>query len=71
MEAPHAEMYEFLSEFKNAEQIILYYCDTDNNLLVFDKNETCKYIKNILPNVEIYTGVLDDQQNEYHLERLD
>lgn len=71
MEAPHAEMYEFLSEFKNAEQIILYYCDTDNNLLVFDKNETCKYIKNILPNVEIYTEVLDDQQNEYHLERLD
>ena len=71
MEAPHAEMYEFLSEFKNAEQIILCYCDTDNNLLVFDKSETCRYIKNILPNVEIYTEVLDDQQNEYHLERLD
>ncbi|MBQ2610238.1 MAG: hypothetical protein II586_07770, partial [Butyrivibrio sp.] len=70
-EAPTADTYEFLSEFKNAEQVILEYRDQDDNLLDFDEAQTCEYIKRILPNVEIYSEVFDAQENEYHLKRID
>lgn len=69
-EAPAADTYEFLSEFKNAEQVILYYRDQDDNLLDFDEEQTCEYIKRVLPDVEVYNEVYDAQQNEYHLKRL-
>lgn len=70
-EAPTADTYEFLSEFKNAEQVILEYRDQDDNLLDFDEAQTCEYIKRILPNVEIYSEVFDAQEEEYHLKRID
>lgn len=69
--ADTADTYEFLSEFKNAEQVILEYRDQDDNLLDFDEEQTCEYIKKILPNVEIYSEVFDAQENEYHLKRID
>ncbi len=69
-EAPDADTYEFLSEFKDAEQVILYYRDQDDNLLDFDEEQTCEYIKRVLPDVEVYNEVYDAQEKEYHLKKI-
>lgn len=46
---PKALAYEFLSEFKNTEQVILDYWEPG-----YDKDEVCRSIREYLPNVEIY-----------------
>ncbi len=62
--------YDFLDEFTNAEQIIIFHCDSSGSLVDYDKEAECQLIKQHLPNVEIYNVFLNEQQNEYHLERL-
>lgn len=56
---PRDKIYEFLSEFKNAEKIILDYYQSPD----FDKKEICNEIHKYLPNVEIYTAESEDGQH--------
>ena len=46
---PKAEAYEFLSKFKNTEQVIFDYWEPG-----YDKEEVCRSIREYLPDVEIY-----------------
>ncbi len=46
---PTGSKYEFLTEFKNAEQVVLDYWKPG-----YDKEEVCRSIREYLPDVEIY-----------------
>ena len=46
---PTGSKYEFLTEFKNAEQVVLDYWEPG-----YDKEEVCRSIREYLPDVEIY-----------------
>ncbi len=56
---PRGSIYEFLGEYKNAEDIILEYYQSPD----FDKEEICKEIHAYLPDVEIYTAETDNGQH--------
>ena len=62
--------YDFLDEFINIEQLIIFHSDSNGSVEDYDKNEECQLIKQHLPNVEIYNVFLDEQLKEYHLEKL-
>ncbi len=69
-ECPPADSYyEFLTEYKNAQKIILEYRNDKNNLINYDKAEVYEKIKKYLPDVEVYSVVLGNEKEE-HLEKL-
>jgi len=70
LDGPRAIKYDFLDEFINAEQVIINHYNYEGTFYNFDKDATCQAIKQHLPNVEIYNVFFDEQQKEYHLERL-
>lgn len=57
--APGYEAYAFLAEFNNAEQLVIDYHTVDYN-----QKKACEYIQKILPNVEIYSVVVVDGQEQ-------
>ena len=59
---PGEEKYAFLNEFKNAEQVII-----DYHKVEYNQEKACEYIRKYLPDVEIYSVVVVD--NECHLEK--
>ena len=69
-DAPDGKIYEFLSEFKKVDQIILDYSNRDGKLTNFDENATADNIIEYLPNVEIYKYEFDSGKNEYHLQNI-
>ncbi|SFV04681.1 hypothetical protein, partial [Butyrivibrio sp. INlla21] len=62
--APSKDKYSFLSEFKNAEQVIFDFGELSSN----DKTKVCDIIHSYLADVEIYTVISVDRENR--LERL-
>ena len=60
---PSGVSFEFLTEFKKSEQVILKFRKTD-----YDREKVCKEIKTYLPEVEIYEVVNYDDVR--HLEKL-
>ena len=60
---PRGTMYEFLSEYKNTEKVILDYFQSPD----YDKEEICKEIHKYLSDVDIYTVEFAD--GEHYLEK--
>ena len=61
--SPRGGSYEFLSEFKHAEQVIIDYFESPD----YNKDEICKEIREYLPNVEIYA--VESNDGKYQLEK--
>ena len=62
---PARDKYDFLSEFQNAEQVVMDFGEMNSK----DKSEVCEYIREQVSGVEIYNTINEKYQD--HLEKCE